>query len=402
MTPSRPSPGYRRGVDTPTRWDRLRRVDPLIWDSLLAAIVFVLSLLGATFGNGPGGVPREPPGADVYVLLVLGCAPLAFRRRRPVTVLTLVGAATAALAARQPGADLALSLVVASFTAAAHVDRERFQRAVVPIAVVAAVASLMLAYPDTNWVEVLVGTTFSAGLPMLFGRIAHNRRRRLLGDRERAAGDAVTAERSRIARELHDAVAHSMSVMVVQAGAARTVIDRDPEAAKAAIARIEETGRDGLTEMRRLIGVLTDPGTEADLAPQPGLAQLEALLETVRGAGVPVEAVTRGQPRALPPSADLIAYRVVQEALTNVVKHAGGAHARVQFDWSDDALVIEVVDDGRGGPADATGGHGLIGHGLIGMRERVALYGGSLETGARPGGGFSVRVRLPLGEGSAP
>jgi signal transduction histidine kinase len=396
MTPSRPSPGYLRGVDTPTRWDRLRRVDPLIWDSLLAAALFVLGVLGATLGgNAPDGTPRATPGPEAYVLLVLGCVPLAFRRRRPVTVLTLVGAATAALAARETGADLALSLVVASFTAAAHVDRERFQRVVVPIAVVAAVASLLLAYPDTNWVEVLVGTTFSAGLPMLFGRIAHNRRRRLAGDRERAAHDAVMAERSRIARELHDAVAHSMSVMVVQAGAARTVIDRDPEAAKAAIARIEETGRDGLTEMRRLIGVLTAPGTEADLSPQPGLAQFEALLETVRGAGVPVEVVTRGRPRQLPPSADLIAYRVVQEALTNVVRHAGGAHARVLLDWSHDALAIEVADDGRGGAADAAGGHGLIG-----MRERVALYGGSLETGARPGGGFSVRVRLPFEEGS--
>jgi signal transduction histidine kinase len=396
MTPSRPSPGYLRGVDTPTRWDRLRRVDPLIWDSLLAAALFVLGVLGATLGgNAPDGTPRATPGPEAYVLLVLGCVPLAFRRRRPVTVLTLVGAATAALAARETGADLTLSLVVASFTAAAHVDRERFQRVVVPIAVVAAVASLLLAYPDTNWVEVLVGTTFSAGLPMLFGRIAHNRRRRLAGDRERAAHDAVMAERSRIARELHDAVAHSMSVMVVQAGAARTVIDRDPEAAKAAIARIEETGRDGLTEMRRLIGVLTAPGTEADLSPQPGLAQFEALLETVRGAGVPVEVVTRGQPRQLPPSADLIAYRVVQEALTNVVRHAGGAHARVLLDWSHDALAIEVADDGRGGAADAAGGHGLIG-----MRERVALYGGSLETGARPGGGFSVRVRLPFEEGS--
>ena len=401
MTSARSPPGYRRGVDTPTRWDRLRRVDPLIWDSLLAALIFVLSVLGATFGNGPGGAARAAPEPDTYVLLVLGCAPLAFRRRRPVTVLVLVGAATAALAALEPGADLALSLVVASFTAAAHVDRERFQRAVVPIAVVAAVASLLLAYPDTNWVEVLVGTTFSAGLPMLFGRIAYNRRRRIVVDRERAAHDAVMAERSRIARELHDAVAHAMSLMVVQAGAARTVIDRDPEAARAAIARIEETGRDGLTEMRRLIGVLTDPGTEADLSPQPGLAQLDALLETVRGAGVPVEAVTRGQPQPLTPSADLIAYRVVQEALTNVVKHAPGAHARVLLDWSDDALAIEVADDGRGGDADATGGHGLIGHGLIGMRERVALHGGSLETGVRPGGGFAVRVRLPLGDGPA-
>jgi signal transduction histidine kinase len=397
MAPTRPPPGYRRSVDTPTRWERLRRVDPLIWDSLLAATIFVLSVAGATFGgSAPDGTPRATPGPEAYVLLVLGCAPLAFRRRRPVTVLTLVGAATAALAARETGADLALSLVLASFTAAAHVDRDRFQRAVVPIAIVAAVASLVLAFPGTNWVEVLIGTTFSAGLPMLLGRIAYNRRRRIVGERERAAHDAVVAERSRIARELHDAVAHAMSVMVVQAGAARTVIDRDTEAAKAAIARVEESGRDGLTEMRRLIGILTDPGTGADLAPQPGLAQLDALLETVRSAGVSVEAVTRGQPRPLPPTADLTAYRVVQEALTNVVKHAGGAHARVLLDWSADALAIEVADDGRGGAADAGGGHG---HGLIGMRERVALYGGSLETGARPGGGFAVRVRLPLGDG---
>jgi signal transduction histidine kinase len=386
-------------MDTPTRWDRLRRVDPLVWDSLLAAALLGLGVLGATFGgNAPDGSARATPGPEAYVLLVLGCVPLVFRRRRPVTVLTLVGAATAALAAQETGADLALSLVVASFTAAAHVERRRFQRAVVPIAVVAAVASLLLAFPDTNWVELLIGTTFSAGLPMLFGRIVHNRRRRIVVDRERAAHDAVIDERARIARELHDAVAHAMSVMVVQAGAARTVIDRDPDAARSAMARVEETGREGLTEMRRLIGILTDPGTGADRAPQPGLAQLEALLETIRGAGVPVEAVTRGQPRPLPPSADLTAYRVVQEALTNVVKHAGGAHARVLLDWNPDALVIEVADDGRGGDADVSGGHGL-GHGLIGMRERVALYGGSLETGGRPGGGFAVQVRLPLGKG---
>ena len=410
MTPSPPSAGYRRGVDQLTRWDRLRRVDPLIWDSLLAAVLFVLGVLGATFGgNAPDGTPRPTPGTEAYVLLTLGCVPLAFRRRRPVAVLTLVGAATAALASRQIGADLALSLVVASFTAAAYVDRERFQRVVVPIGLAAAIASLVLAFPDTNWVEVLVGTTFSVGLPMLFGRIASNRRRRIVGDRERAADDAVIAERSRIARELHDAVAHAMSVMVVQAGAARTVIDRDPEAAKAAIARVEETGRAGMTEMRRLVGILTDAGTGADLTPAPGLAQLDALLDTVRGAGVTVEVVTRGQPSPLSASADLTAYRVVQEGLTNVVKHAGGAHARVLLDWSPDMLVIEVADDGRGVSATADHGlighgligHGIIGHGLIGMRERVAIYGGSLETGARPGGGFVVRVRLPLEEGTS-
>ena len=184
-----------------------------------------------------------------------------------------------------------------------------------------------------------------------------------------------------------------MSVMVVQAGAARSVLDHDREAARTAIGRIETTGRDGMIEMRRLIAILKDDGADAALAPQPGLAQLDGLVDTVREAGVPVEVVVEGTPRSLPSGLDLIAYRVVQEALTNVIKHAGRASARVGLGWHDDGLDIEVADDGRGGPvADGPG------HGLIGMRERVALYGGSLETAPRPGGGFLLRVRLPLTE----
>ncbi|MGZ8632029.1 MAG: sensor histidine kinase [Actinomycetota bacterium] len=385
-------------------WDRVRRLDPLIWDSLLAAVILIVSILGAVLGrDAPAGATTAALGPEAYVLLVIGCVPIAFRRKWPISVLAVVGAASTALAFRDHGTDLAVSLVIASFTAAAHVDRERFLRVVVPIATAAAVGSLMFAYPRTNWVEVSIGTTFFVGLPMIFGRIGFNRRRRIVVDRERAARDAVTAERARIARELHDVVAHAMSVMVVQAGAARTVVDRDTEAAKAAIARIEETGRDGMTEMRRLIGVLKDDGADAELAPQPGLDQLDALLDTVRDAGVPVEAVTRGESRPVSPGVDLTAYRVVQEALTNVIKHAGRASARVVLSWVDDALEVEVADDGHGktwaetvSPGQGPIGQGPIGQGLIGMRERVALYGGSLETGGRPGGGFVVRVHLPL------
>ena len=187
-----------------------------------------------------------------------------------------------------------------------------------------------------------------------------------------------------------------MSVMVVQAGAARTIVDLDPAAARAAIGRIESTGRDGLTEMRRLIGILKADGTESDRAPQPGLGQLEALLETVRGAGVPVEAATEGRPRPLPPGLDLVAYRIVQEALTNVIKHAGSASARVLLRWGDAALDVEVADDGRG-PIVST----ARGLGLVGMRQRIALYGGSIRTEPRAGGGFVVQAHLPYGE-SAP
>jgi signal transduction histidine kinase len=221
-----------------------------------------------------------------------------------------------------------------------------------------------------------------------------NRRRRIADDRARAARDAVAAERARIARELHDVVAHAMSVMVVQAGAARTALEREPAVAEEALRRIEETGRVGLGEMRRLIGLLR-PEDPADLAPQPDLARLDELLETMRHAGLQVEAVVEGSPRELPQGVGLTAYRLVQEALTNVLKHAGESHARVLLRFDEDALEVEVFDDGLGPLRDGTT---LGGHGLIGMRERVELFGGSLETGPRPGGGFEVRARLPVAE----
>jgi signal transduction histidine kinase len=231
---------------------------------------------------------------------------------------------------------------------------------------------------------------------MLLGRMTFNRRRRIAEDRERAALDAVAAERARIARELHDVVAHAMSVMVVQAGAARTALGREPATAEEALRRIEEVGRDGLGEMRRLIGLLRPTDDPAVLVPQPDLAHLDELLGTMRHAGLQVEALVEGDPRGLPRGVELTAYRVVQEALTNVLRHAGESHARVLLRFSEDAVEVEVFDDGLGAPREGTT---LGGHGLIGMRERVELFGGSLETGPRPGGGFQVRARLPAGAG---
>ena len=213
---------------------------------------------------------------------------------------------------------------------------------------------------------------------------------RLEREREQDARAAVAEERRRIARDLHDVVAHSVSVMTVQAGAARLLLDEEPERARAPLLAVEETGRQALAEMRRLLGILRTEEGEPALAPQPGLADLERLLEQARGAGLPVELSLEGQRRPLAPGVDLAGYRIVQEALTNAIKHAGPARAHVAVRYAPEALELEITNDGRTG---ANGGEG--GHGLVGMRERAALYGGELEAGRRDGGGFIVRARLP-------
>jgi signal transduction histidine kinase len=207
---------------------------------------------------------------------------------------------------------------------------------------------------------------------------------------------AMAEERRRIAREMHDVVAHSVSVMVVQAGGARRIIDRDPDRAAQAAAQIEYAGRAALVEMRRLLGLLhAGEGETGALAPQPSLAELDALVDRSRAAGLPVEVRVLGERRPLPAGIDLAAYRIVQEALTNTLKHAGAAPTEVHLRWGEDELELEILDRGGDGTArNGTGG----GHGLVGMAERVRLYGGELEAGPRPAGGFRVRARLPLVE----
>ena len=363
-------------------------MNPLIWDSLLAALV--ASIVAGTVVSQDG-----VHGPLAWVLVVGACAPLAVRRRAPLPVLALVAGMVVVFALVGNGAAADVGLALAAYTVAAHEPWRRVASFGLPVAIVAGLASQIAAQTHRNWVEVVVNVTFGVGLPILIGRIVFNRRRRLALDRELAAREAVTTERTRIARELHDVVAHAMSVMIVQAGAARTVIERDPGAAQEAIARVEETGRAGLAEMRRLIGVLTDAGEVPSMAPMPGLAAIDLLLETVRAAGLPVEVVRTGVPRALPASADLAAYRVIQESLTNALKHAGPAHARVSMDFAADRLTIEVADDGTG-PGPEPG----VGHGLIGMRQRVALFDGTVTTGERPGGGFLVRAEIPVEDGA--
>jgi signal transduction histidine kinase len=226
--------------------------------------------------------------------------------------------------------------------------------------------------------------------------------RRVIGDRDRrarmaererdlAAREAVVEERARIARELHDVIAHNVSMMVVQAGAERRVLDRDQASTREVLETIEQIGRSALTEMRRLVGMLRTDDADS-LSPQPGLDDVPALVTQIREAGLPVELSVEGDRRALPAGIELSAYRIVQEALTNALKHAGEAHAEVRVRYGADSLELEIVDDGPGGPARASTG----GHGLVGMRERVALYGGRLDAGGRAGGGFAVHVLLPV------
>jgi signal transduction histidine kinase len=210
-------------------------------------------------------------------------------------------------------------------------------------------------------------------------------------EREVAAREAVVEERARIARELHDAIAHNVSMMVVQAGAERRVLAPEQSSTREVLETVEQIGRGALTEMRRLVGMLRSDAGDP-LAPNPGLRDVSTLVAQVREAGLPVELAVEGEPRELPVGLELSAYRIVQEALTNALKHAGDAHATVRIVYGPDSLELEIVDDGSGAAAPVASG----GHGLVGMRERVALYGGRFEAARRAGGGFAVKVLLPV------
>ncbi len=242
--------------------------------------------------------------------------------------------------------------------------------------------------------DTVIFYTLLLSTPWAAGRAVRQRRlndQELEQEKGRAA-TAIVEERARIARELHDVVAHSISVMVLQARGGKRVLESDPADARDAFAVIEWTGQQALDEMRRLVGMLRSGDETLPLAPQPSLRELDTLVEQVRAAGLPVDVVVEGESRDLPPGVDLSAFRIVQEALTNALRHAGPAHARVVLRYRADDFELEVSDDGAGA-GDDTGS----GYGLVGMRERVTVYGGELQAGRRPEGGYALRVRLPLG-----
>ncbi len=339
-------------------------------------------------------------------LPLLLALPLLWRRTSALLVVTLViaGVVLQAVATGNSaeGIEIVVALGVAAYSVGAYSER---RQALVGLAVLA-VGYGIYALEDRNvqsgrtgelWAAAFFGVGVLAAW-LIGSFVRHSRERALLeaaaAARERAAQDAVAEERSRLARELHDIVSHNLSVVVLQAGGARAQGNRAPAGT---LEKIERSSREALVEMRRLLGVLREQPDEASLAPQPGIRHLEELATTMRAAGLPVELSIDGDHHDLPPALDLSAYRIVQEALTNTLKHAGAAHARVWIRRSADTLTIEVVDDGAGAPRLD---HSGTGHGLVGMRERVALFGGELEAAPRPEGGFAVCARLPLANAS--
>jgi len=373
----------------PSTWQRLKRVDPRIWDGLLTVGILAFTQLDLWRGREPAATTDQPD-LLAAALLLLACVPLYWRRRRPLAAAAIVSSAGIAYGVLQhPSTELIVPLAVAAYSAAAFAPRSVGQTVAVLAAIAAAVVSQ--SDPTANWVEMASSAFFTVGVPVAFGRVVWNRHRTIQRDREQAARDAVTFERGRISRELHDIVAHSMSVMVVQAAGARSVLRRDPDEAERALRAIEESGRLGLAELRRLLA--SEGELTTSLAPQPGLEALGDLLDRMRATGLAVELVTEGEARPLPVGVDLSVYRIVQEALTNTLKHGGDApHARVLLRYTPRSIEIEMTDDGGG----ATAGSDGIGRGLIGMRERVAFLDGNIETGPAPGGGFVVRARIPI------
>ena len=378
-----------------------QRLRPPLLDLLLAlALVVVVEAEVAS--------EHLRPYAASVPLLALFVGVLAWRRRLPFLAV-LVGfaamliAAAAGVSQHKPFSPI-LVVFVALYSLALYATP---RRAAVGLVYALGCAYLQIIFAmhygesyggtDFGFIAVLLLAPWLVGKAMR-GRVAHAsllevRAEKAEREREQRAQEAAREERGRIARELHDVIAHSVSVMVVQAGAAEEVLRQAPERALEPIRAVQDTGRQALAEMARLLGILRRDGEELGLAPQPGLDDLETLVEQTRRAGLPVDLRVEGTPRPVPLGADLSAYRIVQEALTNARKHAGEARATVTVRYGTEALEIEVADDGSGS-GNGDGG----GHGLVGMRERVALFGGELHAGPQAGGGFRVHARLPLAE----
>jgi signal transduction histidine kinase len=337
------------------------------------------------------------------VLFLLMVVPLGWRRRAPLLVLAIVLGSTVvgfyALydLAGQRHPDPFLPFLIAIYSVAAHADRRgaTIGAAMAAVAILAIDAPVLLAgvVPNDVYAWLLYALAWILGRALRrrqdLATALQNRASRLELDQEAKARSAVTEERSRIARELHDVIAHSLSVIVVQAAAERRVLGEEHTTTREVLGSIEHTGRQALVELRRLLGVIRKSDDRPALAPQPTLAHLDELLQQIREAGPVVELRIEGEPVPLPPGVDLSAYRIIQEALTNVLKHADASHAEVLVCYRTGELELQVTDDGRG-PTDRPGG----GHGLVGMRERVALYGGILEAGRRDGGGYRLHARL--------
>ena len=367
---------------------------PVVGDSGLAAVLAGAALLELWFGG------RETP--LLVTVAVLQTAPLALRRRFPLAVLVVVFTPLAALFLAGiyyfAYAQL-LGMLVASYTVAAHATADRAWIGL-GIANAAGLANSVGAVADPVAGDVVFPIVLLTG-PWLAGRALRLWRARtaqlqalteeLAHEREERAVLAVAAERARIARELHDVLTQSMNVIVINAEGAQEALGHDPALASRPLAKIQETGRAALRETRRMLDMLRTPDSES-LTPLPGTADLSDLVDGFNGSGPEVRLQIEGTARPLPPALELSAYRIVQQALTNTLTHAGAAHVEVVLRHAPDCLEIDVVDDGHGDGGETAGS----GYGLVGMRERAALFGGTLTAGPRPGGGFGVHARLPV------
>jgi signal transduction histidine kinase len=383
------------------RW--IPRVDPRLFDAVLATVAVAIGQADVWLGLDDGAEGRTIVAHQPFsaALSFIAMSMLLLRRRAPLAGLAaMILAALAQVVLLEPVAFFFgqfIPILLMTYAVAAYPADPRVARAGLAVALVG-VGTVMLSIPELRgWDELFFD---GAGLVTAWtvGNIAGTRGRRAeaLASRaerlEREREHVVADERARLARELHDIVAHSVSVIAVQAEAGEALLD-EPERAAEAFRSIQATSRQALAELRRLLGLLREVDDPPTLAPQPGLTDVEALVDQMRGAGLDIDYAVQGKPAKVDPGVDLAAYRVIQEALTNALKHAGPARARVRVRFLAHDLELEVADDGIGVNGN---GHGN-GQGLVGVRERVALYGGDVFTGTLPEGGFAVRARLPLG-----
>ena len=380
---------------------------PLLIDGIAALVVFALIAQQLITKHLLPG--QHPTTVLTWLLAVLIVAPILTHRRFPRASVAVCLSAIAVYAAGRYVAYPGFAVFVLTFDIALHSEERIAVPTLFASAVVIGIAvdlqptkvAVLSTYIAS---EIFVGAAWLAGWTLRRRRARwaelQARAERLEREREEEARRAVTEERLRIARELHDVIAHSMSVIAVQSAVGNHVIDSQPAEARQALAAIEATSRSALTEMRRLLGVLRQEGEpRGSLTPAPGLADLSALAGQVRDAGLTVWINVDGQRGPVPPGIDLSAYRIIQEALTNVIKHAAAASASVTIRYRPDSVTVEIADQGAGAPAAGVPApRAGSGHGIIGMRERVAVFGGEFSAGPGPDGGFRVRACFPIAE----
>jgi signal transduction histidine kinase len=384
--------------------DRVRGLDLVRLDQLVAVVLWVEIELQVWLGDS---IPDRLYASVAAALLAWG---VAVRRRLPlsavsvVLVLMTVRIVFGEWGNLSSAAGVSVGVILLFYGLGAFAPARRSVWVLAAAVVITSVNQVTK--PGGGVAALFPMEAFAVLLPYALGRAMRARAARELASRDAAerldaalvtsARTAAYDERSRIARELHDVIAHSVSVMVIQAGGARLVMGEEPDRAEESLRSVERAGREALAELRRLLGILGDGDPHA-LAPQPGLRDIAPLLAHAQESGISVNLRVDGTPVPVPPALDLCAYRVVQEALTNAIKHAAPAHALVNVCWGKSVLELEISDDGRRRRSvKRTAG----GHGIAGMRERVALHSGSFEAGAQPNGGFTVRARLPLTNGS--